>query len=162
MNEAKVRVGFLIFHLRSQECQMQILQHILRIKRHVWVGCFLEFSTCSGKESTENYVTLSVTKAELIAACECTQDMIQIKQIVTSLRLKVKTPMELYVDNCGVVDLVNKWSVSGHTQHVDVQYWWLRNLKEEGQLIVEWIDTESNTADLFTKNLGETPFKKHG
>ena len=42
---------------------------------------------------------------------------------------------------------------------MDVQYWWLRSLKEEGQLIVECIDTESNTADLFTDNLGETPLK---
>ena len=37
-----------------------------------------------------------------------------------------------------------------------------QELKEKGQLIVEWIDTESNAADLFTKNLGETPFEKHG
>ena len=36
------------------------------------------------------------------------------------------------------------------------------NLKEEGQLIVEWIDTKSNTADFFTKPLGETTFEKHG
>ena len=86
----------------------------------------------------------------MIAACECTQDMIWIKQIVTCLGLKVKTPMKLYVDNQSVVDLVNKWSVSGHTHHVDVQYWWPRSLKEEGQLIVEWIDTESNTVDFFT------------
>ena len=68
----------------------------------------------------------------------------------------------MYVNNCSVVDLVNKWNVSGHTQHVDVQYSGLRNLKEEGQLIVEWINTESNTADLFTKNLGGTTFEKHG
>ena len=107
-------------------------------------------------------MTLSVTKAELIAACECTQDMIQIKQIVTSLGVKVKTPMKLYVENHGLVGLVNKWSVGGYTHYVDVQYWWLRNLNKEGQLIVEWIDTESNTADLFTKNLGETTFEKHG
>ena len=52
-------------------------------------------------------MTLSVTEAELIAVCECAQDMIQIKQIVTSLGLKVKTPMKLYVDSHGVVDLVN-------------------------------------------------------
>ena len=82
--------------------------------------------------------------------------MIQIKQIVTSSGVKVKTPMKLYVNNHGVIDFVKKWSISGQTQCVDVQYWWLRKLKEEGQLIVEWIETEGNTADLFTKNLGET------
>ena len=103
-----------------------------------------------------------MTEAELIAACECAQDMIQVKQIVSSLGLEVKTPLKLYMDNHGVVDLVNMWSVGGHTCHVDAQSWWLRNLKEEVQLIVEWITTESNSADLFTKNLGETPSEKHG
>ena len=73
-----------------------------------------------------------MTEAELFVACECAQDVIWIKQIVTFLGLKLKTPMKLYVDNYGAVDHVNKWSVSGHTHHVDVQYWWLRNLKEEG------------------------------
>ena len=35
------------------------------------------------------------------------------QEIVTSLGLKVKTPMKLYVDYHGVVDLVNKWSLVG-------------------------------------------------
>ena len=43
------------------------------------------------KSCQQNFVTLSVTEAELIAASECTQDMIQTMQIVTSLGLKEKT-----------------------------------------------------------------------
>ena len=56
-------------------------------------------------------VTLSVTEAELFAECEYAQDMIQINQNVMSLGLKVKTPIKLYMDNHGVVDLVNMLSV---------------------------------------------------
>ena len=104
---------------------------------------------------------MTLSKAELIAACECAQDMIWIKQIVTSLGLKVKTPMKLYVDNHGVLDLVNKWSIRGHTQHVNVQYCWLRNVKEGGELIVVWIETEDNNADFFQK-FGRNPSEKHG
>ena len=81
---------------------------------------FLNSAPVWEKSQQQNCVTLSVTEAELIAVCECAQDMIQIKQILTSLGLKVKISMKLYVDSCGVVDLVNKWSVCLHTHHVDV------------------------------------------
>ena len=64
-------------------------------------------------------------------------------------------------DNKGVVDVINSWSVGGRTQHVDMRYWWLHNMKEEGILQMKWIETEINTSDLFTKNLGEATFEKH-
>ena len=34
-----------------------------------------------------------------IAACECAQDMIQFKQVLTSLNFKVKLPMTVCVGN---------------------------------------------------------------
>jgi hypothetical protein len=37
----------------------------------------------------------------------------------------------------------------------------LRELKEEGLIIVKWLGSAENTADLFTKNLGGPPFNSH-
>ena len=83
------------------------------------------------KSCQQNCVTLSVTEAELIMHSRHDSDHANCDMFGIERE-----------DNRDVVDLVNKWSVSGQTRHVDVRFWWLRNLKEEGQLIVEWIDTE--------------------
>ena len=48
-------------------------------------GAFLNSAPVWQKSQQQNCVMLSVTEAELIAACDCAQGMIQIKQIVMSL-----------------------------------------------------------------------------
>ena len=65
------------------------------------------------------------------------------------------------MDNRGAIDLVNNWSVGGRTRHVEVKQYFLRDLKEQGLLKVEWIPTAENESDLFTKNLGGPEFNKH-
>ena len=69
--------------------------------------------------------------------------------------------MILEVDNQGAVDLANNWSAGGRTRHVDVRQNFLRELKEDGILIVKWIPGPKNDADLHTKNLAATDFEKH-
>ena len=75
--------------------------------------------------------------------------------------LKVKLPMDLYIDNKGVVDFTANWNTGGRMRHIDVRYYFLRELREEGVIKVHWIDTAANESDLFTKNLGGPEFDKH-
>ena len=69
--------------------------------------------------------------------------------------------MELEVDNKGAVDLTHNWSVGGRTRHVDVRQYFLRELKEEGVIVVKWISTDKNCTDLYTKNLAGPLFERH-
>ena len=101
---------------------MQILQHMLRIERVSGWSVFFDSAPVQEKSQQQNCVTLAVTEAELTPVYECAQDMIRIKQTVTYLGLKVQTPMKLFVDNHGLVDLVNKWSVSWHMHHVAMEF----------------------------------------
>ena len=78
-----------------------------------------------------------------------------------SIGLKVKLPMILEIDNQRAVALANNWSAGGRTRHVDVRQNFLRKLKEDGILLVKWIPGPSNDADLHTKNLSGSDFKKH-
>ena len=106
-------------------------------------------------------VALSVTEAELFAATNCVQDMLYVMRLVESIGLTVKKPMILKVDNKGAKDLMNNWSVGGRTRHIDVKQYFIRDLKEEGLIKIQWIPTEEMTADLFTKNLSTEQFEKH-
>jgi hypothetical protein len=69
--------------------------------------------------------------------------------------------MVLEVDNKGVVDLANNWSVGGRTRHISVHVNFLRELKEQGLLRVVWIPMDENSANLFTKNSPGPLFEKH-
>ena len=122
---------------------------------------FLNGSPIHTRSNTQKSVTLSVTEAELVAATQCAQDMLFAMRVVESMGLKVKKPMILEIDNKGAVDLTHNWSVGGRTRHVEVRQYFLRDLKEDGIIWAKWISGESNSSDMFTKNLGGPPFEKH-
>ena len=113
------------------------------------------------KSKTQQCVTLSVTEAEFVAGTECVQDMLFTKSLLESMGLKVDLPMQLYIDNQGAVDLVNSWSATGRTRHVAVRIAFLRELKEQGILEVNWIPSAFMSSDIFTKNVGKADFVKH-
>ena len=109
---------------------------------------------------TQRSVTLSVTEAEQSGCVACAQDMVYQKNVIESIGLQVELPMILECDNKGAVDLANNWTAGGQTRHVNVHQNWLRELKEEGILIVQWIPGSENDADMHTKNLGGPSFEK--
>ena len=69
--------------------------------------------------------------------------------------------MVLTVDNKGAKDLANYWSVAGRKRHIDVQYYFLHELKEAGLVQTVWQHGVHNCADLFTKNLDGPTFRHH-
>ena len=82
-------------------------------------------------------------------------------KLLESVELKVRKPMMVNSDNKGAVDLVNGWSVGGGTKHMDCRIMYLRELKENGIIRVQWIPTENNKSDIFTKNCDLSTFRKH-
>ena len=106
-------------------------------------------------------VALSTTEAELYSAVITAQDMMFVYHVVVGLELRVKLPMTLYCDNNGAVQLANNWSVGGRTRHVDIKQNFLRELKDNGLLKVEWMSGEDITPDMHTKNVSKMLFDKY-
>ena len=92
-------------------------------------------------------MALSTTEAEIIALVQCVQEMLYVMKLIESLGLKVRKPMIMHSDNKGAVDLVNGWSVGGGTKHMDSRIMFLRELKEEGVIRVQWIPPNDNSSD---------------
>ena len=87
--------------------------------------------------------------------------MMYMKKVLESMLLMVELPMIVEVDNRGAVDLVNGWTSTGGTKHMDVRIMYLRELKENKVIKVLWQPTEANEADVFTKNVDGATFEKH-
>jgi hypothetical protein len=50
---------------------------------------------------------------------------------------------------------------NNQTKHVNTRYHFVRELIEEGIIKIEFVKSENNDSDIFTKNLGKELFKKH-
>jgi hypothetical protein len=122
---------------------------------------YLEGAPVTHRSATQKTVALSTSEAEFNAAVLCVQDMLYGKNLLEAMGLEVELPMLLEVDNKGLVDIINSFSVGGRTRHIDVKQCFLRELKESKQLIVKWIPGAENNADMFTKNLDGPLFKEY-
>ena len=102
-----------------------------------------------------------MTEAEFIALVQCVQEMLYVKKVLNSMELQVELPMIVYCDNKGAVDMANGWNIGGGTKHMDIRVAFIRELKESGDLLIKWISTNDNTADIFTKNTDSKTFNHH-
>jgi hypothetical protein len=122
---------------------------------------WLEEALIMVKSMMQDVPSLSVTESELASATSCAQYLMYVKKYLESIGLEVELPMILEVDNKGAVDLINGYSTTGRTKHIDVRLYWLRDLKEKKIIKVVWCSGKDNEADLFTKNLGAVDFHKY-
>jgi hypothetical protein len=65
------------------------------------------------------------------------------------------------MDNSDKRDLANSWSIGGRTRHVDVQMFFLRELKEDRMVAFKHIPGSDNEADIFRKNVCTGSLNKH-
>ncbi len=82
------------------------------------------------RSATQKTVALSSCKAELNAAVLCVQDMLYAMNLIELIGLKVELSNKLEIDNKGVIDLINSFSVGGCMRHIDFKQCFLRELKE--------------------------------
>jgi hypothetical protein len=113
------------------------------------------------KSKGQSCVTLSTTEAEYIALSQAVAECLFLKQVIESIGLEVKLPIIVNEDNTGAIDLASNWSTNSNIKHIDVRYHFVRELLEDGIIQINYVKSEENVADIFTKNLGEQLFEKH-
>ena len=72
-------------------------------------------------------------------------------------------PLHLSVDNQAALVLISEHTAgqSGRTKHIDVQFQFVRDRYQRGDVAVNYVSTTDQRADMFTKQLGGPEFKKH-
>jgi hypothetical protein len=75
-------------------------------------------------------VALSTTEAEFVAAAEATKEAVLFQQLLSELRVSGRSTT-LYCDNQSAIALVNNPTFHQRTKHIDVRFFYIRDLKEK-------------------------------
>ncbi len=67
----------------------------------------------------------------------------------------------LWVDNMGAVELSKRRESSQRSRHIERRYLKIREWVAEGHIVVKYMNTTDNHADLFTKPLAPADFSRH-
>jgi hypothetical protein len=113
------------------------------------------------KSHGQKSVTLSSIEAEYVAGSETCQEMIRIMQILKFMDMKIKFPMEIKIDNVGAIYLTNNQTTGGRTRHVNIRYHFVHQYVEDGMIKINFVHSEDNKVDAWTKNLSTELYHKH-
>ncbi|KAL5521951.1 hypothetical protein ACEPAF_1818 [Sanghuangporus sanghuang] len=99
------------------------------------------------------FVTLSTTEAEYIAAVSAGQEIMWLRNLFTEFGYKFDAPSSLYIDNQSALSVANNPEHHGRMKHLDLRFYWLRDVVEAGHIKVHYLPTQTMPADIMTKAL---------
>lgn len=102
----------------------------------------------------QSCVSLSTCESEYIALAETCQEVIWLRSLCKDLGIDLIDPTIINEDNQSCIKLVENEKFSNRTKHIDTRYHFVRDLKENGIIKLQYCCTELNVADLLTKPLG--------
>lgn len=101
-------------------------------------------------------VALSSTKAEYVALATASTEVVWTRNLL--LGWKIEEPVTVYEDNQSCIHLLNKGT--SKLKHIDVKFNFVRDLYTDGIINVIYVPSELQKADVLTKDLVLTRFKK--
>ena len=94
-----------------------------------------------------------------MALSEVVKELKFIVQLLQTMNIEVKLPITVHVDNVGAIWLSN--NCSDRTKHIDIRTSFVKEYQEDGKIIIKFVKSEENEADIFTKNTTNMIFSNH-
>ena len=112
-------------------------------------------------------VATSSNHSEILSMHEASQECIWLRSMIQHIRkscglssIKNK-PTVLYEDNAAcIVQAKGRYIKGNRTKHISPKFFYTHELQNSGEINVQQIRSNDNLADLFTKALPTTTFKK--
>jgi hypothetical protein len=101
-------------------------------------------------------VAVSSAEAEYMAASAAVQEAIYMRRLLGDIGYQQEQPTVIYEDNQGCIALSENPVEHKRTKHIDIRYHFTRERVESGDVVLEYVTTEDQLADLMTK-----PLMKH-
>jgi hypothetical protein len=98
-------------------------------------------------------VVLSTTEAKFIAAASAGQGVIWMRQLLGELDFSIAGPLLLLLDNQSAIQVGKNPEHHGRMKHLDLCFFWLRNIVSAGQIVLCYVLIADMAADLLTKGL---------
>jgi hypothetical protein len=118
-------------------------------------GCTI--SWLSKKQGT---VALSTAEAEYMSISSLVQELKWFHQVLTELEIPHTIPMRIYTDNQAAKAISENDLHHQRTKHIDLRHHFVRDAVAAGEVKIEWIQSENQLADVFTKGLNKQTYKR--
>ena len=122
-------------------------------------GCFyVGNNLVSWMSKKQNSISLSTVEAEYIVAGSCCPQLLWIQKLLHDYGICQKH-LTIYCDNTNAINISKNLVQHSKTKHIEIRHHFISELVEDGTLTLEFIHTDDQKADLFTKPLDSKRFE---
>jgi hypothetical protein len=108
--------------------------------------------------SKQSNVALSSSEAEYIAASETGREIVAMRIMLAELGEAQDTPTPLCIDNDTAIRMALEEGNHGRRKHINVKHHYLRELANDKLVVLEWVPTSEQQADILTKATSRSQF----
>ncbi|CAB3999284.1 Hypothetical predicted protein, partial [Paramuricea clavata] len=129
-----------------------------------WGGDLLDVGPLvSWRSRKQPTVALSTCEAEYIALTDAVQEAKFLTQLCVDLKVvQVSYSVLVNGDNQGAINLAKNPMYHKRSKHIDVKYHFIRSEVRTGSIVLAYIPTDENVADIFTKPVSKVKLDKFG
>lgn len=99
---------------------------------------------------------LSSTEAEYVAMCHTAKEILWMNKLLREISCEfTSSPQKVFVDNQGAIFIANNHVTSERCKHIDIKYFFLRDLVKDHIISFEHVPSSDNLADLLTKQVSK-------
>ena len=114
----------------------------------------------SWKSRRQATVARSSTEVEYIAVTEAASEAIWLRRLFAELVSNSRL-QQINVDNSGSISLAHNPKYHDRTKHIDVRHHFIREAIENGHVVLQYVRTTDNSADILTKPLPRPRHEQH-
>ena len=119
---------------------------------------FLGAAPVAWQSLKQKTVALSTCEAEYVAAAIAACQLVWMRRLLGELTGIESRPPVLKVDNQPAIALAKNPVLHDRSKHIDVKFHFLSDCVEEGQIVIKFVETGRQLADIFTKSVGRLRF----
>ena len=113
----------------------------------------------SWKSRKQPTVALSTCEAEYISLANAVQEAKFLKQLCSDMNVVIDNVL-IKVDNQGAINLAKNPVNHQRSKHIDIKYHFIRSEVLNGNVNLEYVATQDNVADIFTKPVTKVTLQK--
>ena len=118
---------------------------------------FLGTSLISWSSRKQSSVAQSTAEAEYVAAASSCSQVLWILSTLRDYGLSLGS-VPLFCDNTSAINIAKNPVQHSRTKHIDIRYHFLRDHVEKGDVVLHFVESEQQVADIFTKALDSSRF----
>lgn len=107
----------------------------------------------SWSSKTQAVIVLLSTEAEYITSTHAVKKAKWLGMLFSEIGIEAPQPFPLSADNQSAITLTKDNTFHSCTKHIDIPYHYVREAIEKGNLHLDYVKTDLNLADVFTKPL---------